>query len=125
MIALEDIVQAAIAAPPDRREAALRVLRGQLPASEPLLTLAELAKRLGFCTATLRRWHVPGHGNYGENTRYRLGEVEAYLQSEAFERRKAALRAERQQARRRRPAPTPAEALRLAPSFVRLPQPQI
>lgn len=95
MIGLEDIVQAAIAAPPERREAALRILRGELPRSEPLLTISELSRRLGFCTATLRRWHVPGHDNYGGNRRYRLGEVEAYFQSEAFERRKAALRAER------------------------------
>ncbi len=119
MTALEDIVQAAMAAPPERREAALRLLRGELPKSEPLLTLSELARRLGFCTATLRRWHIPGHGNFGENHRYRLSEVEAYFTTETFQRRQAALRAERRQSRnaRLKPVPHPGDGLLPRPSF--------
>lgn len=94
MIALEDIMSAAMTAPPDRREAALRILRGELPKEEPYLTLRELSRRLGFGITTLRRWRIPGHGVSGAK-RYRFAEVEAYFATEAFQRRKAAIRAER------------------------------
>jgi hypothetical protein len=46
---------------------------------------------------TLRRWQIPGY-DLGGCRRYRQHEVEAYLASEAFLRRKAALRAERRSA---------------------------
>lgn len=98
MTGLEEIVQAAMSAPPEAREAALRLLQGNLPKPEPYLTLRDLARRLGFGTTTLRRWQVPGH-DLGGCQRYRLSEVEAYLRSEAFQRRQAALRAERRSAR--------------------------
>lgn len=98
MIGLEDIVQAAISAPPERREAALRILRGDVPKAEEYLTLAELARRLGYCTKTLQRWQLPTH-RHGGKPRYRLSEVEAYFATEAFQRRQAALRAERRHAR--------------------------
>jgi hypothetical protein len=98
MTALEDLIQAAMAAPPERREAALRLLQGNLPKPEPYLTLSELARRLGLCRATLRRWRVPSH-DLGGSRRYRLTEVEAYFHTEAFQRRHAALRAERRQER--------------------------
>jgi hypothetical protein len=94
VIGLEDIMSAAMTAPPERREAALRILRGELPKAEPYLTLRELSRRLGFGITTLRRWRVPGHGVSGAK-RYRLGEVEAYFSSEDFQRQKAAARAER------------------------------
>jgi len=94
VIALEDIMAAAMSAPPDRREAALRVLRGELPRSEPYVTLRGLSRRLGFGVTTLRRWRVPGHV-VGGAKRYRVGEVEAYFLTESFQRRKAAVRAER------------------------------
>lgn len=94
MIALEDIMSAAMTAPPERREAALRILRGELPKPEPHLTLRELSRRLGFGVTTLRRWRVPGHVAGGAR-RYYLGEVEAYLASTNLRRRQAALRAGR------------------------------
>jgi hypothetical protein len=97
VIALEDIMAAAMSAPPERREAALRVLRGELPKAEPYLTLRGLSRRLGFGTTTLRRWRVPGHV-VGGARRYRVGEVEAYFATDTFRRRKAALRAERRHA---------------------------
>ncbi len=97
MSALEDLVQAAMSAPPERREAALRLLQGQLPKPEAYLSLSELARRLGLCRTTLRRWQVPGH-DLGGYRRYRLTEVEEYFKSEAFQRRLAALRAERRNA---------------------------
>jgi len=98
MTGLEDLVQAAISAPAERREAALRLLQGNFPKPEPFLTLRDLGRRLGFSTTTLRRWKVPGH-DLGACQRYRLSEVEAYLKSETFLRRQAALRAERRDER--------------------------
>jgi len=95
---LEEIVQAAMVAPADKRETALRLLQGTLPKPEPYLTLRDLGRQLGFGTSTLRRWQVPGH-DLGGCQRYRLTEVEAYLQTETFQRRQAALRAERRNER--------------------------
>ena len=101
--ALEELMHAALAAAPDRRDDALAVLRGQLaaidpaknaPAHEPYLTLREVGQRLGISSATLWRWQVPGH-SLGGRRRFRLSEVEAYLKTEDFERRAAALRADR------------------------------
>ena len=98
MTALEQIIQAAVAAPPERQQEALRVLRGEPePApepQEPLLSLSEVARHLDVNRATLWRWRLPGH-DLGGRLRYRLSEVQAYLGSRAFKRRKAALRAER------------------------------
>ncbi|MCZ7636736.1 MAG: helix-turn-helix domain-containing protein [Verrucomicrobia bacterium] len=103
MIALEDIVQAALLAPPDRKKEALRVLRGEIPAAdaapslpplEPYLTLKEVAKRLGLDPSTLWRWQVPGH-DLGGRRRFRLHEVVAYLESDLFKSRVSALRATR------------------------------
>lgn len=98
MTGLEDLVAAAMSAPPERREEALRLLQGQLPKPESYLSLSELARRLGVYRGTLRRWQVPGH-ELGGHPRYRLSEVEAYFRSEAFQRRQAALRAEGRDAR--------------------------
>jgi hypothetical protein len=97
-ISLDDLVRAAMSAPAEKREAALRLLQGKLPKPEPFLTLRGLCKELGFGATTLRRWRVPSH-DLGGHRRYRLVEVEAYLASEAFLRRQAALRAERRSAR--------------------------
>ncbi len=94
MTGLEDLMQAAMTAPPDRREGALRILRGQLPKAEPYVTLRELSRRLGFGVTTLRRWRVPSHVMGGAK-RYRVAEVEAYFATEDFARRQAAVRAER------------------------------
>jgi predicted DNA-binding transcriptional regulator AlpA len=103
MSALEELMHAALAAPENRRDHALAVLRGQLaaidpaqatPVYEPYLTLREVALRLGVSAASLWRWQVPGH-SLGGRRRFRISEVEAYLRSEAFERRAAALRSHR------------------------------
>mgnify|MGYP000518931292 FL=1 len=103
MTSLEEIMTAAMVAPTDLKAQALRVLRGQArvaeptstpPASEPLLTLRELAGRIKLSPCTLWRWKVPGH-EFGGRRRYRLAEVTAYLQSQEFQRRQMALRAER------------------------------
>ncbi len=85
MTQLEDIVHATMAAPEERRKAALRVLRGEAwiaeiePATprppEPLLTLQELSEKLGLSPCTLWRWQIPGH-DMGGRRRFRLSEVE-------------------------------------------------
>ena len=94
MTNLEDIISAARAAPPIRREEAFRLLKGELPRSEPYVTRRGLARALGFSATTLRRWKVPGH-KIGGAKRYRVTEVKEYLASGEFRRRVAALRAER------------------------------
>lgn len=101
MIAGDEILQAILSAPPQRRKEALRLLRGEeteapapLRPHEPYLTLVETAKRLGISAATLWRWQIPGH-TLGGRPRFKLSEVEAYLQSDEFKRRAAALRAMR------------------------------
>ncbi|MBE7504424.1 MAG: helix-turn-helix domain-containing protein [Verrucomicrobiales bacterium] len=111
MTGLEELIQAALLAPAERRSEALRVLRGEAPSvspaplpptpSEPHLTLRELAAQLSVSVCTLWRWKVPGYA-LGGRQRYRLSEVEAYLTSPKFKRRQAVLRAER-----RDPVPSP------------------
>lgn len=100
---LEVLVQAALAAPPLRREAALAVLRGELVAVEPggsapvierYLTLRGLSRVTGFSVTSLWRWEVPSV-SFGGRQRYRLSDVQKYFGSRDFERRLAGLRAER------------------------------
>ena len=101
MMAGDEILQAILSAPPDRRRDALRVLRGEAIVVEPhhapseqYLSLRALSGILNVSPCTLWRWRVPGHG-FGGRPRYRLSEVRAYLESEDFKRRLAVLRAER------------------------------
>ncbi len=114
MTPLEALMQAALAAPVDRQEAALRVLLGQADATDPsmltvrherYLTLVELSRAVGFSCPSLWRFAVPGH-DLGGRKRYRVSEVEAYLRSDAFQRRQAALRAERAEYRATRIEPS-------------------
>lgn len=97
MTLLEELFHAAMSATSELQESALRILRGELPKSETLLTLRGLSRLTGFGVTSPRRWKVPGH-QMGGARRYRLGDVEQYLASEGFRRRQAALRAERKQA---------------------------
>lgn len=99
----EELIQAAITAPSDRMARALAVLLGETPSStspptlhppEKYLTRRALARQLGLGTVTLWRWKVPGR-SLGGRQMYKLSEVEEYLRSEGFQRRMAALRAER------------------------------
>lgn len=97
----DELLQAILSAPLERRRDAVRILRGDAAepthaGPEPYMTLRELAKRLGISTATLWRWKIPGH-ELGGRPRFRLSEVEAYLQSDDFKRRAAALRAIRKE----------------------------
>ncbi len=104
---IEELLQAALLARPDRRAQALRVLLGEeelpqavaaMPAGlpEPYLTLKEVAARLNLSASSLWRWRVPSY-DLGGRPKYRLAQVEAYLSSDTFRRRTAALRAERRE----------------------------
>jgi hypothetical protein len=115
---VEEFLQIMLAASEARKEAALRVLRGETPdptpappPPEPYLTLKELAGRLHVSTDSLWLWKVPGH-DLGGRRRFKLSEVAAYLESEDFKRRAAALRAERKLSAKgasKRPTPTTAK----------------
>ena len=101
MTTMEELMQAALVAPEDRKAMAVRVLRGE-PAggvgegrkdTERFLTLRECARRLGVSSCSLWRWGVPGHV-LGGRRKFRISEVEAYLESNEFRERAAELREE-------------------------------
>jgi hypothetical protein len=103
MSSMEELMQAALVAPEDRRNEALRVLRGDAgretevnPGPEPYLTLREIGRRLGVSPCSLWRWQVPGH-ELGGRRRFRLSEVVEYLESDPFRRRAEALKRERRE----------------------------
>lgn len=103
MSSMEELMQAALVAPEDRRTEALRVLRGDAaqeagvdPGPEPYLTLREIGRRLGVSPCSLWRWQVPGH-ELGGRRRFRLSEVVEYLESDAFKRRAEELKEERRE----------------------------
>ncbi len=95
----EDLMMAALTASDERKEIAIRILRGEAGSgagggrreAEPFMTLKECAKRLGVSACSLWRWKVPGH-ELGGRRKVRMTEVEAYLQSEEFKVRAAKLR---------------------------------
>jgi hypothetical protein len=106
-LVMEELMQAALAAPEDRRTAALRILRGEAElASAPVavapgevgperyVTLKACAERLGVSACSLWRWGVPGH-SLGGRRRFRVSEVAAYLESEEFKVRAEELKQER------------------------------
>jgi len=105
-----DLLAAVVAASPDRKELALRVLRGEaviesVPGrleTEPFLTLKECARRLGVSACSLWKWKVPGH-ELGGRPKFRMSEIETYLASDEFKKRAAELR---EQDRERRAAKT-------------------
>ena len=112
MTTMEELMQAALQAPDERKREALKVLRGEAPAvdpetlrrctgqAEPFLTLKECARRLNFSACCLWRWKVPGH-ELGGRPRFRMSEIEKYLASEEFKRRAAELREEDRSRRRK------------------------
>lgn len=108
MTGLDALVQAAMAAPTDRREAALLLLQGHTPRVEPFLSLVGLSRATGISVSTLARWQPPSH-ELGGRPRYRVSEVLDYLASEEFQRRAAALRAERRAANISRHKPLPSK----------------
>ena len=105
-----DLLAAVLAATPDRKSAALRVLRGEdggggekknaLP--ERFVTQRELVKMLGVSAISLWRWKVPGH-ELGGRRRFRVSEVLAYLESPQFKAIAEELKAVRREKREERP----------------------
>ncbi len=73
-----------------------------------LLTLRQLSRETGISPTTLWRYRVPKH-DLGGRPRYKLSEVLAYLESDQFKRRAAALRAERKRSKKAANRPTSAE----------------
>lgn len=101
-----ELLEAVLSAPEKLKYEAIQLLRGQISfephpvdckTHEPYLSLREVAQRVGFSACTLWRYGIPGH-ELGGRRRFRLSEVHAYLKSEEFKRRAAALRAERKSA---------------------------
>lgn len=104
MSSMEELLQAALVAPEDRRTEALRVLRGNAAQKaevnlgpEPYLTLREIGRRIQISPCSLWRWGVPGH-ELGGRRRFRMSEVTEYLESDAFRRRAEELKQERKEA---------------------------
>lgn len=95
-----ELLQALLTATGTQKCAALRVLRGDVPAEteaampEPYLSLREVGRRLGVSPCSLWRWGVPGHA-LGGRRRFRMSEVQAYLESNEFRKRAEALKQER------------------------------
>ena len=94
-----EILQALVAADDERKAAALRILRGEPVAprpmpTEPLLTLTALGRALNIHPCTLWRWKVPAR-RLGGRPRYRVSEVERYLDSPDFKARTQELSAAR------------------------------
>ena len=94
---MNEVLAALVTATPERKAAALRVLRGddsgaaRRPDTEPYLTLREVGRQLAVSPCSLWRWGVPGH-ELGGRRRFRMSEVEVYLASDAFKRRAGELR---------------------------------
>ncbi len=115
---IAEILDAVLAAPDDRKEMALQILRGEdllrepptaRQTQEPYLSLREIAQRVGVSACSLWRWGIPGH-ELGGRRRFRLSEVHEYLKSEEFQRHAAALRAERRRSKES------SESMRSSPS---------
>lgn len=64
-----------------------RVARGEVAALEPLMTLPELAELLRVPVATVYQWRLHGKGpkgyRVGRSVKFRLSEVEDWLQQQA------------------------------------------
>ena len=100
---LESIVAAFMAADEPRRVDALRILRGDAVAAtatgvtrdiESFLTLRGIGKALGVSPCSLWRWGVPGHELAGRR-RFKLSEVQAYLETDEFRQRATELQGRR------------------------------
>ena len=97
------LLQAVLHAGEDEKRAALRALQGVSEADqastrvEPYLTLREVSKQLNISPVSLWRWEIPGHILAGRR-RFRMSEVQAYLESEAFRNKAEALREQRRAA---------------------------
>jgi len=125
MTLTEELITAAVAATDEKKAAALRILRGEgrladdetqrtlAGQAEPYLTLRECGRRLGLSACSLWRWGVPGH-ELGGRRKFRMTEVEAYLQSKEFRRKAAGLRKAKALSCRLREDATPCQGRQVA-----------
>lgn len=93
------LLQAIVSAPEERKIAALKTLRGELTDEklkepERYMTMKAVAIMLGVSPCSLWRWGVPGH-DLGGRRRFRISEVQAYLDSEMFRQRTEDLKQDR------------------------------
>lgn len=99
-----DIIRGVLSADGALKNQVLSLLRtGVLPTPsqvecEPYLTLKEVSLALHFHPSTLWRWGVPGH-SLGGRRRFKLREVQDYLESDAFKNRVRASNRDRRLAR--------------------------
>ena len=99
-----ELLQALLTATDEQKRAALAVLRGEptddteVEQPEPYLTLREVGHRLNISPCSLWRWGVPGH-ELGGRRRFRMSEVQSYLESNDFRMRAEALKQERSEGR--------------------------
>jgi hypothetical protein len=102
---MEELMQAVLRAPEERRAAALRALRGEpgtdgrgqraeVRRPESYVGLQEVAEFMGVSGRSVLRWRIPGH-KFGSRTKFRLSEVTTYLGSQEFIRRTEELKEER------------------------------
>ena len=105
----DEFLHALFSASDEHKSRALKILKGEcpevsdqrsevagMPAVEPYVTLREAARLLGVSACSLWRWGVRGH-ELGGRPKYRVSEVVAYLESDEFIRRAAALREKRKE----------------------------
>lgn len=100
MTLTEEVMQAALGAPEDRKERALMILRGEIPAPlinpkhEPYVTLKECAKACGISTTSLWRYRVPKIVLTGR-PKFLVSSVMEYLNSNEFRAHAKRLRKDR------------------------------
>ena len=99
-----EVLVALLAATPDQKAAALKFLRGDADGGrgagkgrvvvEGYVGLRDVSEFLGVSRRSVWRWQVPSH-RLGTRTRFRLSEVAAYVESEAYRKRLDVLKAGR------------------------------
>jgi hypothetical protein len=96
---LKPVIESGETIKSEQASRALDILTGRLekpPPQQPerYMTLRAVAAQLGVSACSLWRWGVPGHA-LGGCRRFRMLEVQAYLESEQFRTRAEELREER------------------------------
>lgn len=104
--ATAEMMMAWISATDDKKERALKLLRGEDETSNPglserYLTARELSRTLGLSVQSIWRYSPPFHLGHSGKKRYVLSEVKRYLDSPEFKAVADRLRRERRASYRR------------------------
>ena len=96
---LRPLIQSDETITPEQASRAFAILAGKQEQHPPLeperyMTLKAVGNALGISSCTLWRWGVPGH-DLGGRRRFRISEVQAYLESKAMKTRAAELKQDR------------------------------